>query len=143
MQHKNALEANAIKYMEYIYFNSRDELLRVRTDKIVYFEADGNYTNIVAANKLCSIVGLSLSDMEKSLASQLGKNAAMFLRVGKRYIVNLRYVYKVNVQKQTLTLSDVSTFYYNLSVSKEALKNMKQLILESIKQRNNGTYNRS
>ena len=34
-----------------IYFNSRDKLIRLDTQKIVYFEGDGNYTYIVTANK--------------------------------------------------------------------------------------------
>ena len=38
--------------MEYIYFNSRDELLRLRITEIAYFESDGNYCNVVTANKL-------------------------------------------------------------------------------------------
>lgn len=29
--------------MEYIYFNSRNELLRLRVTEIAYFESDGNY----------------------------------------------------------------------------------------------------
>ncbi len=125
--------------MEFIYFNSRDELLRIRTDKIVYFEGNGNYTTLVAANKLKSSVGLSLGDMEKSLASQLGQEASTFLRVGKRYIINTRYVYRINVQRQTLTLSDASLFAFDLNVSKEALKNMKQLIIKFVNIKKNGT----
>ena len=34
-----------------IYFNSRDKLIRLDIQKIVYFEGDGNYTYIVPANK--------------------------------------------------------------------------------------------
>lgn len=36
----------------YIFFNSRDELQRIEVSKIVYFEADGNYTTTVMVNKL-------------------------------------------------------------------------------------------
>lgn len=32
----------------FLYLNSRDEFFRVDISKIVYFEADGNYTNIRA-----------------------------------------------------------------------------------------------
>lgn len=129
--------------MEFIYFNSRDELLRIRTDKIVYFEGNGNYTTIVAANKLKSNVGLNLGVMEKSLASQLGQEASIFLRVGKRYIINTRYIFRINTQRQTLTLSDASLFAFNLNVSKEALKNMKQLIIKYINTPKHGTDNRA
>ena len=35
----------------FLFFNSRDELLRLDISKIVYFESDGNYTNIILTNK--------------------------------------------------------------------------------------------
>ena len=35
----------------YLHLNTRDEFLRMDISKIVYFEADGNYTNIMLANK--------------------------------------------------------------------------------------------
>lgn len=47
--------------MEYIYFNSRDELLRLRVTEIAYFESDGNYCNVVTANKLRSPIGMNLT----------------------------------------------------------------------------------
>lgn len=37
---------------EFLYLNSRDELLRLDINKIVYFEGEGNYTYIVSANNL-------------------------------------------------------------------------------------------
>ena len=39
-------------HKKYIYLNSRDEFLRVDITKIVYFEADGNYTHIILNNKV-------------------------------------------------------------------------------------------
>lgn len=35
----------------HLYINTRDELIRLDCSKIVYMEGDGNYTNIVLANK--------------------------------------------------------------------------------------------
>ena len=43
-----------------LYFNSRDELLRVNIDNVVFFEGDGGYTDIVSANELRSCVGMNL-----------------------------------------------------------------------------------
>ena len=72
-----------------IYFNSRDNLIRLDIQKIVYFEGDGNYTYIVPANKQKVCVTMSLSHTEDALASQLGDNAKQFMRIGKRFIVNM------------------------------------------------------
>ena len=101
--------------MNYIIFNSRDQFLRLEIAKIVYFEADGNYTKIVMANKLSGILPLSIGNVEKALATQLKEEAALFIRVGKRFIVNRKFIYEVNT--------------FKLPISKAALKNLKELLL--------------
>ena len=83
--------------MEYIYFNSRDELLRLRITEIAYFESDGNYCNVVTANKLRSPIGMNLTNLEHALDKQLGNETTTFIRIGKRFIVNKRYICKVNI----------------------------------------------
>lgn len=113
----------------YIFFNSRDELLRIDISKIVYFEADGNYTNIVMVNKLRAAVCMNLGEMERAIADQIGDDARIFMRIGKRFIINMRYVYSINVLKQQLVLSDYDHFAFQVSISKDALKKMKDLML--------------
>ena len=114
-----------------IYFNSRDSLIRIDISNIVYFEGDGNYTYIVTANKMRSCLSINLTHTEEALAIQLGEDAKRFMRVGKRFIVNMPYIYKVDLTKQTLILSDALHFVYQLPVSKEALKSVKELIVKT------------
>ena len=114
-----------------IYFNSRDKLIRLDVQKIVYFEGDGNYTYIITANKQKVCITMNLSHTEDALASQLGDNAKQFMRIGKRFIVNMRYIYQVDIQKQQLTLSDYDHFTFQLPVSKEALKAVKELVVQT------------
>lgn len=113
----------------YVFFNSRDELQRIDISKIVYFEADGNYTNIMMINKLRATIGMNLGEMEKSLAAQLGDDANIFMRIGRGFIINMNYIYSINVLKQQLILSDYDHFAFQLGVSKDALRKMKDLIL--------------
>lgn len=113
----------------YVFFNSRDELLRIDVSKIVYFEADGNYTDIVMVNKLRASVCMNLGEMEKAIAVQIGDGSKIFMRIGKRFIVNMKYVYSINVLKQQLVLSDYDHFAFQVSISKDALKKMKDLML--------------
>lgn len=113
----------------YIFFNSRDELQRIDVSKIVYFEADGNYTDIVMVNKLRASICMNLGEMEKAIAAQIGDDAKVFMRIGKRFIINMRYVYSINVLKQQLVLSDYDHFAFQVSISKDALKKMKELML--------------
>ena len=114
-----------------VYFNSRDKLIRLDIQKIVYFEGDGNYTYIVTANKQIVCVTMNLSHTEEALASQLGDTARQFMRIGKRFIVNMNYIYQIDIQKQTLMLSDYERFLFQLPVSKEALKAVKDLVIKA------------
>jgi DNA-binding LytR/AlgR family response regulator len=73
---------------------------------------------------------MNLSHTEDALAAQLGTNAHHFMRVGKRFIVNMNYIYQIDIQKQTLMLSDCENFLFQLPVSKEALKTVKELVIQ-------------
>ena len=114
-----------------IYFNSRDKLIRLDIQKIVYFEGDGNYTYIITANKQKVCITLNLAHTEEALAAQLGDNAKQFMRIGKRFIVNMNYIFQVDIQKQVLMLSDYEPFVFQMPISKEALKSVKELVIKS------------
>ena len=64
--------------MSKLYFNTRDELNRIDVSKIVYFEADGNYTTVVMVNKLRAAICMNLGEMEKALTEQLGPEDRTF-----------------------------------------------------------------
>lgn len=114
-----------------IIFNSRDKLIRIDIRKIVFFESDGNYTYMITANKLKSCLTMNLAHTEQALAKQLGVQAHRFMRIGKRYIVNMRYIYQIDILKQMLTLSDNELFTFQLPVSKDALKKIKELMVQT------------
>lgn len=116
---------------EFLYINSRDELLRIDISQIVYFEANGNYTNIVVSNKLKSLANMNLAQTEKALETRLKEKASIFARVGKRFIVNLNYVYHINLTKQALVLTDYKNFVFQLPISKEALRKLKDIYLKT------------
>jgi DNA-binding LytR/AlgR family response regulator len=113
----------------YLYFKSRDKLSRIDVSKIVYFEADGNFTHIVTINKHRTTVCMNLSKMEEALAEQIGDDAHIFMRIGKRFIINMQHVYTVDAYEQRLILSDHEHFSFEVRISKEALKKMIDLML--------------
>ena len=115
---------------DWLFLNSRDDLLRIDMREIAYFEADGNYTNIVLTNKLKCTVGMSLGKMEKILAERLKGKVMYFARIGKSYIINLNLVFQINVLKHRLVLSDYRQCSYTLDVSKDALKKLKELMFK-------------
>lgn len=114
----------------YLFLNSRDELLRLDIHNIVYFEADGNYANIISANKPKGIICANLSQMQNMLSERLKEDATIFARVGKKYIVNLRHVYAINTIRQHIILSDGATLEYQLNIGKDALRELKHIMIE-------------
>ena len=115
----------------FVFFNSRDCLIRLDISKIVFFEGDGNYTKIITMDKQLNCLTMNLSRMEEVLADQLGESAKCFMRIGKRYIVNMNFIHRIDILKQKLFLSDNATFAFSLSISKEALKAVKELVIKA------------
>lgn len=113
---------------DWLFLNSRDDLLRIDMREIAYFEADGNYTHIVLTNKQKCTVGMSLGKMETILSERLRGKVMYFARIGKRYIINLNLVFQINVLKHRLVLSDFHQCSYALDISKDALKKLKELM---------------
>ncbi len=118
--------------LKYLYLNSRDEFFRVDISKIVYFESDGNYTHIVLSNRMKATLGMNLSQMKEILDKNLRNSAAVFARVGKRHIINLNYVYHIAILRQKMVLSDGENFEYTLSVSKDALRKLREMYVTGL-----------
>ena len=118
---------------EYLYLNSRDELYKIDIPRIVFFEADGNYTGFTLCNGQKGSVCMNLAQMQKLIAENLSDSAATFARIGKRHIINMNYVFHISLLKQRLTLSDGASFAYDLDISKEALKKLKDIYTTSVR----------
>lgn len=117
---------------KYLYLNSRDEFFRVDISKIVYFESEGNYTNIILNNKMKATVCMNLAQMQTIISDSLKEGASMFARIGKRHIINLTYVYRIAILRQRLVLSDGENFEYQVSISKEALKKLRDMYVANL-----------
>ena len=115
----------------YLYLNSRDEFFRIDVSKIVYFESEGNYTHIILNNKMKATVCMNLSQMQDIISRSLQEKASIFARVGKRHIINLNYVYLIAILRQKLVLSDGENFEYSVTISKDALKKLRELYIKS------------
>jgi len=65
------------------------------------------------------------------LASAALELSGRYIRIGRRYIVDQRYITAINVQKQQLLLTDSDVVKpVILNVPKEALKALKQKLTE-------------
>lgn len=109
------------------------DLVRIVPEKIVYIASDGNYSTLVQTDNEVRMLSYQLGQIEKMISSQLGSEGNIFIRIGKSLIINSSYIYYINVPKQTLTLSDVASFNHSVTASKEALKQLKELLEKEVK----------
>ncbi len=123
--------ANHDKNRQLIYFNSRDRLIRIDLQKTMYFESYGNYSYVTTTDNQKAYLNISLSQVEEVIGKRFGKSGNVFLRIGKRFVVNSSYIYQIDITKQCLMLSDMGQACVRLSVSKNALVLLKKLLVEN------------
>lgn len=118
-----------------IIFNTRDELIKVDIDKMIYAMAEDNYVHLHFRNGQRVMVCMTLQSLEQLILSVIAKNKeGVYTRIGRKYIVNNNYIMQINLLKQQLVLSDLDVVKpITLSVSKDALKVLKQTMTENKK----------
>ena len=104
------------------------DLVRIAPERIVYIASDGNYSTLVQTDNEVRMLSYQLGQIEKMISSQLGSEGNIFIRIGKSLIINRSYIYYINIPKQKLILSDVVSFNHTVTASKEALKQLKELM---------------
>lgn len=111
-----------------LIISSTIDLVRIAPERIVYIASDGNYSTLFQADGEVRMLSFQLGQIEKMISSQLGSEGNTFIRIGKSLIINRSYIYYINVSKQKLTLSDIASFSHTVTASKEALKQLKDLL---------------
>ena len=118
---------------KHIVISTSVDLVRIAPERVVYVASDGNYSTIVQSDGETRVLTFQLGQIEKIMSEQLGSEGNTFIRIGKSLIINRSYIYYITVQKQKLILSDNATFSHSVSASKEALKQLKELLEKEIK----------
>lgn len=117
-----------------IIISTTNELVRVLPERIVYISSDGNYSTMVLHDKTEHLFTFNLSHFQKLIEQQLKEDACRFIRIGKSLIINRDYIYRINLTKQQLVMSDMALNQaFMLSASKEALKQLKLLLEKELK----------
>ena len=117
----------------HIYISTATDLLRVSIRQILYIQSDGNYCSLFQTGGEMRMITYQLGQVEKMIAAQLPAEVANdFVRIGRSLIINMRYVYYINLAKQQLVLADAQNAKYTLTASRDALASLKTLIESSI-----------
>lgn len=114
--------------VKHIIISKGTELLRVPSDRLIYISSDGNYSNVVTLDGKTHLVSLQLGQVEDLIADQLGEEESSFLRLGRSLIINVNYIYLIDVAKQHLVLSDCAGCWHDLSASREVLIKLKAYV---------------
>lgn len=115
-------------YVKHIVFSKGTELLRVPTDRLMYVSSDGNYSNVVTLDGEKRLVSLQLGQIEDLIGDQLGDSGGNFLRLGRSLIINIDYIYFIDIAKQQLILSDCAGSKHELTASREVIIKLKAYI---------------
>lgn len=118
--------------MAKLYFDTRDELTCIETDLVAVVQANGNYSRVVYITKREIMVTQGISKIEEILKANNGRRNK-FIRLGRSFIVNHSFLYKMDVLKQQIVLSDGGKDEIRLTVPKSILKSYKNATIKSIK----------
>ncbi|MEG2061622.1 MAG: LytTR family DNA-binding domain-containing protein [Alistipes sp.] len=113
---------------KFLIIATSNDLVRIAPDHIVYISSDGNYSTLVQTDGDMRMLSFQLGQIEKMIASQLGAEGNIFIRIGKSLIINRSFIYYINIAKQKLVLSDVMAVNHTVTASREALKQLKELM---------------
>jgi len=113
--------------MNILIFKWRDELIQVNPDELVYFQADGNYSVMMLASRKEQLLSMNLSKVQLILDEQLALQSDKFERVGRDLIIRKAFIYSIQTLRKKLILYvPNSDKFFELEVSKEALKKLKE-----------------
>jgi DNA-binding LytR/AlgR family response regulator len=113
---------------KYLMIKTRDELLRINIENILYFEADRNYTKLLLSAGIQFTFAVNIGKVEEMLANQLADADTFLIRVGKSYILNKKHILQINLPKQKLLLLANEGKPRELTVPKDPLRALKELL---------------
>jgi len=115
---------DTIREKKLLTFKSFNGLFLLRPDDIVYLEADGNYACMYLAGGAKEDVFERLGEIEKRLSPET------FLRAGKSFVINKKYVRKITDNSLQLFTPAGS---YLLELSRIAIRQLKVELLSDKK----------
>ena len=106
------------------------EVFNLSPEKMVYFIANGNYTNVHLEDGTEFLITSQLGQLEHTISEQLSYTQHSFVRVGKSLIINTDRILHINVQKQTIMMESGQNDKVLLTASREALKKLMNLLID-------------
>ena len=113
---------------KYLMIKTRDELLRIKIEQILFFEADRNYTKLLLSMGIQFTFAVNIGKVEEMLAVQLTEPNTILIRVGKSHIVNKQHILQINLPKQKMLLLAGEGKPREIVIPKEPLRALKETL---------------
>lgn len=85
--------------------NSKQDLLLLSPEEILYIKSDGNYCSMLLYGRTEPIeLWENLKNLLETIDSQMRKAFPKLVRIGKQYILNIDYINRIDTKKDTITL---------------------------------------
>lgn len=118
--------------MAKLYFSTRDDLVCIDSDLVAVVKADGNYSKVFYMTGFQTHLNCGITKLEEMLKAS-SSSKTRFIRLGRSYIVNHAYFFKIEVLKQTLYLFDGHKESLKVPMSRQTLKIYKEAIQKGLK----------
>lgn len=106
----------------------RDELFEARTNDVLFFKAEGHYTNLFFNKNNKLLLPFGLSQVEEELKKL--KHGNDFLKLGRSHIIHIKKVVYASITKEYFTMIDSNNNFINIKVSKTAVKHLMTVLKE-------------
>ncbi len=100
----------------------RDETFGAMLEDVLYFKAEGHYTNVFFTRDSKMLLPYGLSQLDNEIWKL--DNGTCFVKVGRSHIVNLKKVVYACITKESFTLMDQNGNFTNIVVSRAAIKQL-------------------
>lgn len=107
----------------YLYLGGHDEMYVINLEMVMYFQADDHYSHVFYASGSAFMVSFGLSQIESFIAKQ-HPDQSCFLRLGRKYIVNMSFLFHINTIKQVVLLTDMNGTSHSLHIAKPVLRDL-------------------
>lgn len=98
------------------------EMFALDLEMVMYLEADDHYTIVYYSSGIHFMLPFCLSKVEEAIKEKV-VGETYLMRFSRKYMVNLDYVYHINVTKQIIQLCDNKGASYSLRIPKLVLRN--------------------
>lgn len=116
---------------EKLIIHTVNEAFSFTPSQILCIEADGNYCNLHHFNGNEYMLSFQLGQVESIIKEQLSYSNNSFVRIGKSLIINLDELISINITRQTLEMNNPMGEKMLFSASREALKKLMNLLMET------------